>query len=322
MIRNNNRASNSDGEKRFRRIGHGVALFISLVFAVAGLVTNSFNVKPHSQMCYYADYPPGCAHNDDLDTACERGGNYEVQSNARTLTCILIAAVGVFCTIAIYIKVRSTTRSPQDSFQGSSSAAAARRQKAVATQAILYTLVYLNSCFWMALAEGIRNVEKLSDNEVSYTGKYAMFWLVYFFVPLQGALNFVVYIRPRYHTWRGHLRDRSFWFILQKALSVEEPPRRRPSSLPFRRSSSFSSMRVLSLSCLAWIFRRPIQEQESTEGRDLSRSSDKMASSTHKSGVRSPVIMPDRNDREESECEDGMVPSTENIAWPSQHSNA
>ena len=96
------------------------------------------------------------------------------------------------------------------------------QQKEVAVQAVWYTVAYLNSSLVPAIALIIMNVTDAGENE----GKpqyFFLLWCLCFFPPIQGALNFVVYIRPRYKGWQAHF--------------AREQERQPPSSLSSHNSS-------------------------------------------------------------------------------------
>ena len=78
------------------------------------------------------------------------------------------------------------------------------QQREVATQAVWYMLAYLNSSLVPTVALIIMNVTDAYKNEGT-PQYFFLLWCLCFFTPIQGALNFIVYIRPRYNGWQAHL---------------------------------------------------------------------------------------------------------------------
>jgi hypothetical protein len=96
--------------------------------------------------------------------------------------------------------ILQTRRSPDDTTNA--------KERAVRTQAFLYAGTYWCSFIWMLIATigglfSINNVETPDQTEPeSSITLDILVVLIYFFYPLQGFLNFLVYTRPRYLEYR------------------------------------------------------------------------------------------------------------------------
>ncbi|CAB9496156.1 unknown protein [Seminavis robusta] len=91
--------------------------------------------------------------------------------------------------------IRSSTNSNQSQHDN--------KQRQVALQAVWYTLAYLNSVIFVVLGAIVVNTTDVQGNE----GDPRFFTLLLYmwvFMPLQGALNFIIYIRPRINAWNAH----------------------------------------------------------------------------------------------------------------------
>ena len=105
----------------------------------------------------------------------------------------------------------SATGTNRTTATSSSHVASSNRVKAVATQAVLYSMAYLNSVSWpllVAIFAGAFN---------KTTGQ--MYWLDLLssaFYPLQGFLNFFVFLRPTYAQYRRmHPKKSRLWTFQQ-----------------------------------------------------------------------------------------------------------
>lgn len=93
------------------------------------------------------------------------------------------------------------------------------RIKLVRTQAILYTCVFLNTFAWNSANAILENVvdDSCQDGHVVVYTFTLLAWVMF---PFQGALNFVVYVRPTYKAWRDYSAKKKAltrWQCLQRA---------------------------------------------------------------------------------------------------------
>ena len=82
--------------------------------------------------------------------------------------------------------------------------ASSKTQQNVAWQAIWYTIAYCNTFVWpfiFFILEMFVPRSELYGKEGTF-GLYLLQVLVFSCVPLQGAFNFIIYIRPKYYEWK------------------------------------------------------------------------------------------------------------------------
>ncbi|CAB9510056.1 expressed unknown protein [Seminavis robusta] len=96
----------------------------------------------------------------------------------------------------------------------------------VRTQAILYALIYFNSGIWFTVLGGLSGVmdPQQIQEQKSQPFLYTLQVLSAFFGPLQGFLNFFVYIRPKVARWRTVEPDMSLVWIWRQILGGVEIP--------------------------------------------------------------------------------------------------
>ena len=73
---------------------------------------------------------------------------------------------------------------------------ASNKVDTVATQAVLYSISYLNSFIWPFLVFGINEAIGDSRGREGEPGLYTLQYLAWLLLPLQGFFNLLVYIRP------------------------------------------------------------------------------------------------------------------------------
>ena len=106
-----------------------------------------------------------------------------------------------------------TNRSPSFSLGG----VAAERVKAVATQAIVYSLAYLNSIFWPVMVAIVSSGALSRANGVWY----AMDLMAWTFYPLQGFWNCLVYLRPTWVQWRKMYPSKSRIWVFSHIMELD-----------------------------------------------------------------------------------------------------
>ena len=226
-------AAPTGSDRLFLRMGHAVAILIPLIPAVGGLLTDTYHEHVLLYFCYLEEEPSGCGLLDDLE--CEKGEVAYTLRNVHMLIICVSTVISLACTVFIYCKVRRTLLGSQNttSMSGSLGDAAARREREVRNQAILYTLAYINNIFWLGVGSFFIMVTPETINSRGAPGVFFLQWMSWFCIPLQGFLNFLVYVRPNYNSWRRYLgKDASFIQVLKKATSGDPAPRGRADSKP------------------------------------------------------------------------------------------
>ena len=151
------------------------------------------------------------------------------------ITCYIII-VGV-TVIERYQKSR------RYSFEGNSKKAQKNfllddKTRLVIVQCLLYAIWFLNVGIWVSICSFFR----FAGRDFEYLGR--QFWILSMTVicfPLQGFVNFCIYIRPRYMAIRqGPLREHGFWFAMREALWYPVESRIRRSSRAYSSRPSIS----------------------------------------------------------------------------------
>ena len=196
-------------EERLRKLRvplHGAILVFGISTAVAGLPLTLYNNA--NLWCWQAPYPWGCLESSVNNgiTTCERGDNATTVYRWAFFYAPLWAAI-VFATVAmtlVYVKVQRYERasdrysmsaynenSPQQRSFGRRKGAKTRK---VARQALCYIGAFYVTWIWSTLT---RLTQSVSGNTY-----YWITLMTAIFLPFQGFLNFLVYMRPRYERYR------------------------------------------------------------------------------------------------------------------------
>ena len=227
---------------------------VPIAVAIVGVVYQTYNVNSLAHICmicfkdeteylretncYYGDkfghLPEDwiqCLHSKVKD----EGGN-ETQfwmtlylSNVYMGLCTLAPLIGFCCTYAVYRHV--TVQYSRTTRRSLSFNAALRNSKEVAWQSIWYSVAYGNTFVWPFVMVIIATVGKIHGSQ----GNPALYLVQLFswmFLPLQGAINAVVYLRPRYREWKLAEPTLPFWGITRCILE-DIPLRRRHSSAAY-----------------------------------------------------------------------------------------
>lgn len=195
-------------------------------------------------ICQWDVYPWGCEDNPDLECT----GQYSYILGWVSIFLLFSASVIGFVSVyLVYRTVRQRMRAHNRRFSsadlGHSNEESINRAERCKVQAILYALVYFNSFVW-PFAAGVLG-EMIPPEQYSSAFPYTLLYLCYFFYPLQGLGNFVVYSYPSVQRWRRaepSLKIRSIvWLVLQ---GREPGPSRRGSSVTTSRRMRTSMSRT------------------------------------------------------------------------------
>lgn len=262
--------SSTTMQKRTRLVQHTIAVVVPLLVASTALATNAFHPHEFLDMCFYGEYPTACSK--DPSVPCIHTGG-KTLGRIHTLIIAVLAIISISCTLAVVriVKARyarcqryaipdptsddgpiaparpTLLRTSSRNSESQSFRDGAERQKAVASQAWWYMIAYLNSFLIPVIALVVLNVDpiRVIENEGS-APYYTLKIMLTVFMPLQGALNFVVFIRPRYNAWKAILLETdpnmppSWWTILGKAI-VQDVPSPREQRMR-RRMQSLASL--------------------------------------------------------------------------------
>jgi len=153
--------------------------------------------------------------------------NHSTASRQNTITSAIRAATSAIITGSTKSNhATSTTTESQQPPQSRELSSFEKRILQVRTQAILYTLIYINSGIWFVLIGGISatmDSQELQDSKNA--GALAILQCITaLLAPLNGFLNFFVYIRTKLARWRTVEPDRSWaWCVYQILQDVPIP---------------------------------------------------------------------------------------------------
>jgi hypothetical protein len=207
-------------KQRYEPFLHAIPILFSIIPAFVGLFFGMYNPLPPGQECWLAPYPVGC-DNDDNNTDCTRGKNATILILYFAGTAWLCFLIIVCCMIAIYViswrqqrkmesNYPSTFPEPIPSrasvFHRNSSVESLQsnnpKLRRIANQACLYIAVVFITWIWTFIIVII-----LKEGSSGKT-LFGITIMEKIFLPLQGLLNFMIYIRPYFvDYWRKNTRN-------------------------------------------------------------------------------------------------------------------
>lgn len=207
---------------------HANAIAWGLGTALASLSLTLFN--PVSWDCWISSAPLGCQESWNApagtSTTCVRGDNSAIYQWAFYYAPLWFVIVLVSCLMYwVYYTVRAQERRMRRYSIGLSDEVLIHKQ--VAAQATCYVAAFLVTWIFPTIFQLV----------IVTTGTFPfpLLFLTAFFVPIQGSLNLIVFIRPSYIKYRRENPDQFFlgaWFrMLRQELG--------------KRSSQLDSQRVL-----------------------------------------------------------------------------
>jgi hypothetical protein len=226
---------------RFELPAYALAMLGPLVISIPAFVTESLNPDQFLKMCFVDGFPAGCL--DDGGDVCTRGSRITVWLSFAMGGIVVCASfVGFFGTYQVYNTVRKRLKSTANySFQCAPTESMSLRLQEVSRQAVLYSLVYVNSFMWPTLYTIVALVSS-ADKEVVQWLEYICWTLA----PLQGLLNFLVFCRPDLHRWRNlHPTGSILWAFRMVLLSDPPSHYRGRSSLGSRFAGSTEQMSTM-----------------------------------------------------------------------------
>lgn len=223
-------------EERLRKLRlpvHGTILLFGLGTSIAGLFLTLYN--PATLWCWQNQYPVGCiesSQNVDGLTTCQRGDNalsiYRWAFFYAPLWCAIafatVAMILVFWKVHVLEIKSQRFRSTRYSLDGNCNAMVdtstcggsillqrpGKRAKKVAQQAFCYVGAFYITWIWSTLTRILQSVMKKT-----YFGLVLMTAI---FLPFQGFLNFLVYVRPQWERYRQQHPDWSMWNAMKRSL--------------------------------------------------------------------------------------------------------
>ena len=191
---------------------HLIALGFPLTTAILGVAINAFHEIFAGPGCWIADFPQGCDGNPDLTCrAFLVGYLFAGGPVGFVFVCIMVN----FFRIYQHVR-RVLSRGARRSFDSENQT---NRIDQVATQSYLYVLVF---CLTFACAFLTQSMEAGTPDE-TWNERDIFPWIVLnqMFFPLQGFLNFFIYLRPRYIAVRSFHLQQTRWWAFCEALRRE-----------------------------------------------------------------------------------------------------
>lgn len=223
------------------RLFHVIAFLVPIAFGIAGVVTKVFNPSLFLGFCDIEVYPWNCLQNDSNNVQeCERGGGaVDILNWPHSVLFMLLNFIGIVATWLVYWTIRqharkinrrwNPTSSPLDEVQR-------KRIRAVGIQAICYTAVFFvafASTLFLTVVRELYEPETTDASDLSGEPVvYASILLIYILFPVQGFLNWLIYIRPRLIRWKDANAEKSWlWAYRQVLKGVPAPITERTSHL-------------------------------------------------------------------------------------------
>mmetsp|Transcript_38627 Transcript_38627/g.71394 ORF Transcript_38627/g.71394 Transcript_38627/m.71394 type:complete len:409 (-) Transcript_38627:265-1491(-) len=202
--------------RRCERWFLGFVLVYTVGTSVAGFPLKLYN--PLGLGCWIAPYPLDCKQSFENggETDCIRGDNAKIYTWAFLLcevwVCIIFSTVAM---LMMYLSVLNIEKKNQRYIFGSQGSQGrdkrkTERSKQVAKSCLFYLVAFYFVWFPHVVWEALRLV-----NSVVSPGVY-LFMVTTF--PLQGFMNFLVYLRPRYLDYRRKNPDASVFLLLGRSL--------------------------------------------------------------------------------------------------------
>lgn len=205
---------------------YGSATVLCVAINVAALATQSINpIEILNGVCSYAAIPWGCQDED-----CTQSSQSTVDALAYLISGLqlLVSFLGFACTVLVWRYISGAMRrSNRHRFQGDRDERSEEQLRQVLTQAVLYSLAYFNTFIWPFVAACFTTfvpAEKF-DAKKNDIGVYIVSLLCCVCFPLQGALNFFIFARPKAQQWAKAEPDKSSFWIYSNVLQSKLPTR-------------------------------------------------------------------------------------------------
>jgi hypothetical protein len=187
-------------------------------FAVYFLMKDAFNL--HTANCWVSDYPRNCHLLEEVE--CTRGEG--VIESIPYIVIFLVAMLGVptilvTCLVMIYVRIAKNERGEIPSTYGR-----VFLQRRAFSRILVYTFSWFITFVWYLISYIL--------SVIGTDEPFALKVLHYIFYPLQGFMNFLVYIHPRYVVMRTLHPNQSCFKILKYALFKRAVIYNRESASP------------------------------------------------------------------------------------------
>lgn len=180
---------------KLEMILHCFVWVTSLGMAIAGILLDLYNSTGF--ICFVSGFPITCETNSSIE--CIRGKNARIYRVAFLVLPIWSLSI---VSIAAMLKVYWTVYKQEKAVAKYQGSHARKLSREVAWQAFWYFVAFFVVWIPIATESLVRSIRGLSSS-------YQVTLLVNIFLPLQGAFNFLLYIRPRYLRYRRNHKNSS-----------------------------------------------------------------------------------------------------------------
>jgi hypothetical protein len=206
--------------KRIEPIMHLTAFAFPFLTGLWAVLTGMFNSTGLS--CWIAPHPYGCSQTD----TCTRGSRVHVFVWAFSGVPLVLATLIILaCMFMMVSSVREReNKMKRYGFNNISTIGSRNRlgySKDVQIQALYFVFAFGVAFIWVSI---IRIYEILSASV-----PFVIVLLSQFLFPLQGLLNFCIYMRPRFKAVKARNESRSFCWLLMETVKGDEINTRRES---------------------------------------------------------------------------------------------
>jgi hypothetical protein len=213
---------------------HVLTWTLSFTFAILGVIFKGYNPKIIVNICFL----DSCSIQDMVDApgGCPDGPT-DMLAGAYIIAVGLFAAISLVSTALVYQTVRQKINGTHNNSNNNGAAPiryqnlpedlAKERLRLVSSQAVAYTLIYLNLLLWQTVLVVLSFGEEWAYYEGEGQGWfYFLQWMSWLFIPGQGFMNCLVYTRPKYLRWRHVFPEARIPWLYWKAFQMEDPPTR------------------------------------------------------------------------------------------------
>jgi hypothetical protein len=206
---------------------HILAWGFPLVYAITVVSLQLINPNPYLGICNTIPYPIECTFLDDVE--CVRAEMATFIVPVHDAISLLYVVISLVSTWLVYWTVRKQSRTmTRYNVDGTINENQRKRERAVAIQAVCLSGAYLigfNTIVSVELLKGIYSpklsgIGDLEDYPFFFVAEF-LIWLLF---PLQGFVNCLIYIRPRYQRWRNYFPEKSWLWSFRMVVTGQTAP--------------------------------------------------------------------------------------------------
>lgn len=210
---------------RFEIPVYVMATSVPLTIATTGVIIDGYRPRVLAEICFITS----CGSSDLEETgSCPEKKAAEVLIRIYMLVVAGIAIASCIATTLVYLTVRKRVQTIVDPslFQNVDPEVARNRLRWIGSQAVAYTFNYLNTLLWQSILFFLSSDPvRAHTNLQGKSWVYVLQMLCWFFIPLQGLFNCLVYSRPKYLRWKQQRPTANWLFLHWQAFQMKDPPR-------------------------------------------------------------------------------------------------